>query len=255
MAGSQNDIHERKQVEEQLLHNAFYDALTGLPNRTLFMNHLERALSRTRRHADYVFAVLFLDLDGFKMVNDSLGHLIGDRLLVGVAQRLQHCLRVNDTIARLGGDEFIILLDGLHEPDDAIRVAERIQHDLSAPFDLLEQGGQEVRVSASIGIALSTSGYDQPAHLVRDADTALYRAKEQGRARYEMFDAEMHIRVVARLQLENDLRRAIERREFVVHYQPIIALQSGRIVGFEALVRWQSPDRGLVPPGEFIPVA
>ncbi|MBW3635275.1 MAG: EAL domain-containing protein [Armatimonadetes bacterium] len=255
MAGSQNDIHERKQVEEQLLHNAFYDTLTGLPNRALFMNHLERALARAKRHPNYLFAVLFLDLDSFKMVNDSLGHLAGDRLLMGVAQRLQECLRTNDTIARLGGDEFSILLDNIHEAGDAIRVAERIQRDLGAPFALVEQSEQEVRASASIGIALSTTHYDDPAHLLRDADTALYRAKEQGRARYEMFDTAMHTKVVARLQLENELRRAIERQEFVVHYQPIIALESGRIAGFEALARWQSPQRGLVPPGEFIPVA
>ncbi len=255
MAGSQNDIHESKLVEEQLVHNAFYDTLTGLPNRALFMNLLERALARAKRHSDYLFAVLFLDLDSFKTVNDSLGHLAGDRLLVGVAQRLQECLRTNDSIARLGGDEFIILLDGIREEGDAMRVAERIERDLDAPFQLGEQDGQEVRVSASIGIALSASQYDQPAHLVRDADTALYRAKEQGRARYEMFDQAMHTKVVARLQLENELRRAIERHEFVVHYQPIIALNSGRIVGFEALARWQSPERGLVPPIDFIPIA
>ncbi len=255
MAGSQTDIHERHQAEQQLQHNAFHDTLTDLPNRALFMNHLQHALSRAKRHHDYVFAVLFLDLDGFKMINDSLGHLIGDRLLVGVAGRLQTCLRSNDTIARFGGDEFCILLDSIREEGDAIRVAERIQRDLAQPFHLMDQSNQEVTVSSSIGIVLSTGDYEQPAQLLRDADTALYRAKEHGRSRYEMFDTEMHLKVVERLNLETELRRAIERHEFVVHYQPIVALESGRIVGFEALARWQSPERGLVSPAEFIPVA
>lgn len=169
-------------------------------------------------------------------------------LLIGVAQRLKECLRANDTIARLGGGEFSILLDGIHEAGDAIRMAERIHRHLEAPFNLTQQSGHEVCASTSIGIALNTAHYEDPAHLLRDADTALCRAKEQGRARYQIFDKAMHTKVVARLQLENELRRAIERQEFVVHYQPIIALKSGRIAGFEALARWQSPERGLVPP-------
>lgn len=251
MAGSQTDITDRKRAEEELAVRAFYDSLTGLPNRTLFLDRLGQAVKRARRHKNYNFAVLFLDLDRFKGVNDSLGHMMGDRLLVAIARRLERCVRPGDTVARLGGDEFTILLDDIRGNEDAVFVADRIQRELSAPFDL---EGQEVFTTVSIGIA-SGAAYEKPEDILRDADTAMYRAKEMGRARYEVFDTQLHARAVARLQLETDLRRALERQEFRVHYQPIISLRLDRVVGFEALVRWQHPQKGLLPPSEFLPVA
>jgi diguanylate cyclase (GGDEF)-like protein/PAS domain S-box-containing protein len=252
MAGSLTDITARKAAEARLERSALYDGLTGLPNRVLLMDRLRRALERAKRHADYQFAVLFLDFDRFKVVNDSLGHMIGDQLLVGIAQRLAGCVRTEDTVARLGGDEFVVLIDYIADVGDAIQVAERIQRALADPFDL---SGYEVFTSVSIGIALSMTGYEVPETVLRDADTAMYRAKSGGRARYELFDSEMHARAVALLRLETDLRRAIEREEFEIHYQPIVALEGGLITGFEALVRWRHPQRGLVSPGEFLPVA
>ena len=251
MAGSQTDITERK----------VSDPLTGLPNRLLFIDRLGRLIKHSKRRKDHLFAVLFLDLDGFKMINDSLGHLAGDQLLVGVATRLEKCLRSSDTVARLGetftvarlgGDEFTILLDDLKDPADANRAAERLMKALAPPFLL---AGKEVFTSISIGIALSNAAYDQPEDMLRDADTAMYRAKSLGKARYEVFDADMRASVMARLQLETDLRRAIERKEFRNFYQPIVTLDSGRIVGFEALLRWQHPTKGMVGPEEFIFVA
>lgn len=251
MAGSQTDITERK----------VSDPLTGLPNRLLFTDRLGRLIKHSKRRKDHLFAVLFLDLDGFKMINDSLGHLVGDQLLVGVANRLEKCLRSSDTVARLGetftvarlgGDEFTILLDDLKEPDDAKRAAERLMDALTPPFVL---GGKEVFTSVSIGIALGNAAYDKPEDLLRDADTAMYRAKSLGKARYEVFDADMRASVMARLQLETDLRHALEREEFRNFYQPIVSLESGRIVGLEALLRWQHPRRGLLGPEEFIFVA
>lgn len=251
MAGSQTDITERK----------VSDPLTGLPNRLLFIDRLGRLIKHSKRRKDHLFAVLFLDLDGFKMINDSLGHLAGDQLLVGVATRLEKCLRSSDTVARLGetftvarlgGDEFTILLDDIKEPADANRAAERLMKSLAPPFHL---AGKEVFTSISIGIALSNSSYEQPEDMLRDADTAMYRAKSLGKARYEVFDADMRANVMARLQLETDLRRALERNEFRNFYQPIVALESGRIVGFEALLRWQHPTRGMIGPEEFIFVA
>lgn len=248
MAGSQTDITERK----------VSDPLTGLPNRLLFIDRLGRLIKHSKRRKDHLFAVLFLDLDGFKMINDSLGHLVGDQLLVGVANRLEKCLRSSDTVARLGetftvarlgGDEFTILLDDLKEPDDAKRAAERLMDALTPPFVL---GGKEVFTSVSIGIALGNAAYDKPEDLLRDADTAMYRAKSLGKARYEVFDADMRASVMARLQLETDLRHALEREEFRNFYQPIVSLESGRIVGLEALLRWQHPKRGLLGPEEFI---
>jgi diguanylate cyclase (GGDEF)-like protein/PAS domain S-box-containing protein len=250
--GIARDITERKQAEERLRQHALSDALTGLPNRLLFTDHLHLAVEQHKRHPNQHFAVLFLDLDRFKMINDSLGHGVGDQLLVAIARQLERCLRAGDTVARLGGDEFAILLNDLAHFDDAIRVAERVLRGLMLPFNL---DGHEVYTTASIGIALSNNHYETAEAVLRDADTAMYRAKADGKARYKVFDMLMHARVVALLQLENDLRRAIERGEFCLHYQPIVALADGRVTGFEALVRWQHPERGLVLPGEFIPVA
>ncbi len=252
MAGSQSDITARKQIEEQLLHDAFHDALTGLPNRALFLDRLGRAIERSRRREDYQFAVLFLDLDRFKVINDSLGHTKGDEVLIAIAHRLEFFLRTADTVARLGGDEFVILLEDLDAPEDALRVAERIQDELKLPFYLDDQ---KVFTGVSIGIVLSTTGYSRPEEILRDADIAMYRAKALGRARSEVFDTEMRTTAMVRLELENDLRRAIGFQEFKVYYQPIISLENNRITGFEALVRWQHPERGLIPPEEFIGVA
>jgi diguanylate cyclase (GGDEF)-like protein/PAS domain S-box-containing protein len=252
MAGSLTDVSLRKAAEEKLLHEAIHDVLTGLPNRALFMDLLGRSVARAKRRKGYLFAVLFLDLDRFKIINDSLGHLVGDQLLVGIARRLEQCLRPEDTVARLGGDEFTVLLDDVNDASDPTRVAERVHRELESPFHV---AGHEVYTSASIGIALSSAGYDAPDQILRDADTAMYRAKALGRARHEVFDTDMHARAVALLQLETDLRRAIERREFQLHYQPIVKLVGGRIVGFEALVRWLHPQRGLLPPSEFVTVA
>jgi diguanylate cyclase (GGDEF)-like protein len=241
-----------EESREHFRHAAYHDALTGLPNRVLLTDHLRLAIERAKRHREHSFGLIFLDLDRFKYINDSLGHAAGDQLLVGIARRLETALRPTDTVARLGGDEFAILLDGLEDDGDAIRLAERVQTDLSAPFTL---NGHEVFTTASVGITLSTTGYDHPEDVLRDADTAMYRAKENGKARYELFDAVMHARAVERLRLENDLRRAVERGAFQVYYQPIISLETDKVAGFEALVRWQHPERGFVPPSEFIPIA
>ncbi len=252
IAGSQTDITDRKLAEEQLMHDALHDALTGLPNRALFMDRLGRAIEHTKRREEYLFAVLFLDLDRFKVINDSLGHSVGDQLLLAIARRLEVFLRSVDTVARLGGDEFVILIEDIHHLHDATRIAERIHNELSMPFKLNEH---TVFTSVSIGIVLSQSGYDSAEDILRDADIAMYRAKGLGRARYEVFDTAMRTRAMARLELETDLRRAIGFGEFEVYFQPIVSLESNQITGFEALVRWQHPERGLVPPEEFIPIA
>jgi len=252
MAGSQSDITVRKEAEEQLLRDAFHDGLTGLPNRALFTDRLERSIARTVRDTNHRFAVLFLDLDRFKMINDSLGHNAGDQLLVAFAKRLTESLRPADTVARLGGDEFTVLLEDPREPDDAVGVADRIIAGLRKPFTL---GTQEVFVGTSVGIALSNSGYSRPQDVLRDADTAMYRAKAMGKSRYQVFDIAMHARAVSMLQIENDLRRAIDRNEFELHYQPILDLGTRRLRAFEALVRWRHPERGLISPADFIPVA
>ena len=247
------EITERKRVESQLLHLAFHDALTGLPNRAAFLNRLRRAIDYSKRHSDYLFAVLFIDLDGFKLINDSLGHIKGDQFLLAIANKLKLCIRSIDTAARLGGDEFTILLEGIQDMSDAIKAVERIQQELALPFEL---DGQEMFTTASIGIALSsTVDYEQPEDLLKDADTAMYRAKMLGRARYELFNSDMYANVLAKLQLESQLRRAIEREEFRVYYQPIVSLTKGSILGFEALLRWQHPERGLLNPADFIPLA
>ncbi|HEX7828100.1 MAG TPA: EAL domain-containing protein [Thermoanaerobaculia bacterium] len=236
IAGSQTDVTERKLAVDRLTHDAFHDALTQLPNRALFMDRLARAIETHRRHPESLFAVLFLDLDRFKVINDSLGHLLGDELLLAVAKRLSAFVRSSDTVARLGGDEFAMLLDGIDHEADAVRAARRIQEELLLPFRL---GAHEVFTTVSIGIALSTTGYDDPQDVLRDADIAMYRAKARGKARHEVFDTAMHDRTVELLRFETDLRRAIERDELRVYYQPVIEMKSGRVAGFEALLRWQ----------------
>jgi len=246
------ELVQREQVEGRLLHNTLHDPLTGLPNRTLFSERLGHAITRGKRKPQFHYAVLFIDVDRFKLVNDSLGHHSGDQLLIAVAKRLTQALRELDTVARLGGDEFAILLEDLAELRDAGRVAERIQKDVARAFTI---GTHEIFSSVSIGIVLSSSGHDSPELLLRSADMAMYRAKDAGRSRYEMFDREMHTEALVRLQTETDLRYAVERRELVLHYQPVISLPNGRIAGVEALVRWNHPTRGRVPPVEFIPIA
>jgi diguanylate cyclase (GGDEF)-like protein/PAS domain S-box-containing protein len=252
VAGSQTDITKRKQAEEQLRHDSMHDALTGLPNRSLFMDRLSQMLERTKRHAQPPFAVLFLDLDRFKIINDSLGHLVGDMLLKVIAQRLTEGMRQGDTVARLGGDEFAVLLTELPNANTAVDVADRIQHAVGEPFKL---DTHEVFTTASIGIAVSSSGYNSADDMVRDADIAMYRAKLLGKARAVVFDHDMHAHVLSRLQIENDLRRGIEREEFAVFYQPLVSLHNGKICGFEALLRWNHPEHGMVPPAGFLSIA
>jgi diguanylate cyclase (GGDEF)-like protein len=248
----ENEVAERKLVEAQLLHNAFHDGLTGLANRALFMDHLKLALGRAGRLEDYQFAVLFLDLDRFKVINDSLGHMAGDHLLVEIARRLETAMRPGDTVSRLGGDEFTILLDDLKDAGEAEAVAERLQRELAVTFRL---GGHEVFTTASIGIALSATGYQRPGDILRDADTAMYHAKQLGKARHVVFDQAMHASAMDQLGLERDLRWAVERQELFLQYQPIVSLDTGSLRGFEALVRWQHPERGIIPPAKFIPIA
>lgn len=243
---------QRHQAEEQLQHSAYYDALTGMPNRALLMDRLDRCLKREARHNEFLYAVLFLDLDRFKNINDSLGHASGDEILVNVAERLRQCIRPEDTLSRLGGDEFAILLDDIGGIQDASQVAERIHAAMLPPFEF---SGHEVFISTSIGITLGSPAYQSPEELLRDADTAMYRAKSQGAAKTAIFDEQMHDRVVALVTMETELRRALARQELRVHYQPIVSAGSGETIGFEALVRWQHPERGMVSPAEFIPVA
>ncbi|WP_258183875.1 putative bifunctional diguanylate cyclase/phosphodiesterase [Chroococcidiopsis cubana] len=252
IAGSQTDITDRHRAEAQLSHDALHDRLTGLPNRILFQERLEHVLQLAKRHNIFSFAVLFVDLDRFKTINDSLGHLVGDRLLMGIAQRLKACIRSSDTLARLGGDEFAMLIEDVDDKGDIIHLVERIQQEFKLPFHL---NGQEIYANASIGVLIETADYDCAEDLLRDADIAMYRAKERGRGCYEVFDITMRDRAVAMLHLETDLRKAIINQEFQLHYQPIVALHNNQITGFEALVRWQHPDKGLIPPIEFIGVA
>jgi diguanylate cyclase (GGDEF)-like protein len=252
MAGSQTDVTERRAAEQQLLHDAFHDHLTGLPNRALFLDRVGGVIGRTQRNPEHEFAVLFFDLDRFKVINDGLGHAVGDQVLVAVADRLSRCVRPGDTVARLGGDEFAVLLDGISGRDAATDFAERINTHLIRPFHI---AGNEVFTSASIGIASSRTGYSRAEDMLRDADTAMYRAKHLGKARHQVFDTAMHARAMRQLLLENDLRRAMEREELALLYQPIVAMPSRRIRGFEALLRWHHPDWGEVPRQEFLPVA
>ncbi len=248
--GVSHDITQRTRAEEALQHQAFHDVLTGLPNRALFLDRLEHTLARANRH-DGLVGVLFLDLDRFKLVNDSLGHAAGDLLLIAVAERVKACLREEDTVARFGGDEFAVLLADLDDVGMALRAAERIIHALDAPFHL---AGHDVATGTSIGIVINIPEHT-PADMLRDADAALYRAKSRGRGRYEVFDETMNAQALERLELEADLRSALERGEFVVYYQPKIALETGSLDGMEALVRWLHPRRGLVSPSAFVPLA
>ncbi|MDX1502039.1 MAG: EAL domain-containing protein [Thermoanaerobaculia bacterium] len=252
LVGSLRDVNSRKLKEELLLHDAMHDGLTGIANSALLMDRLAVALAQARRQAEVGFALFFLDLDRFKMVNDNLGHAVGDRLLAAVALRLQTLLRPGDTVARLGGDEFAILAHSVREPSDATRIAERIHEELRRPFHLDEH---TVLTSTSVGIALSSRADERPQELLRDADTAMYRAKNMGRARHAIFDEEMHRRAVEFLRMETELSRGIREGELELHYQPIVDLKAGRLSGFEALVRWRHPQRGLLPPGEFISIA
>jgi len=246
------DITERKKAEEQLIHSAFYDPLTSLPNRALFVDRLGRAIERAKHHLDYLFAVLFLDLDRFKVINDGLGHLQGDELLIATARRLEEVMRTEDTVSRFGGDEFAILIDDPEDISQITHIANRVLRQFVRPFELT---GREVFTSASIGIVLSTGGYDQPPTLLRDADTAMYRAKAQGGARFQVFDTEMHAQAVTMLQMETELRHALERDQLCLCFQPIVSLADGRISWFEALVRWRHPRLGMIRPDEFLPLA
>jgi diguanylate cyclase (GGDEF)-like protein/PAS domain S-box-containing protein len=246
------DITERRDAEARLHHAALHDPLTGLPNRVLFMDRLEQALARVRRKHGEMVAVLLVEMDRFKTINDSLGHARGDELLRAVGERFHATLRPSDTLARFGGDEFAALVEDIGDASDVVRVADRMHAALLAPFDL---SGQEVFTTASVGIALASDAAIGAEALLRDADTAIYRAKALGRARTQIFDDAMHERAVALLRVEMELRRALERREFVMHYQPIVSLADGRIAGLEGLARWRHPERGLLLPDAFIPLA
>ncbi|MBD0333942.1 MAG: EAL domain-containing protein [Cyanobacteria bacterium Co-bin13] len=249
---SSRNVTEKIEIQNRLKYEALHDALTGLPNRNLLMERLALALERLQRHTDFNFAVLFLDLDRFKVINDSLGHQVGDDLLLAIAQKLSALVRTVDLAARLSGDEFVVLLEDIEGASDAVRIAERVLQDLQQPFTLQ---GREVFISTSIGIVIGSSHYQQGDELLRDADIALYRAKANGKACYAIFDPQMHLQVMREMHLENALRLALEQQQFILHYQPVVSLKTGRIKSFEALVRWLHPQQGLIYPGEFIPLA
>lgn len=265
----EREIQERKRAQNELLHLAFHDPLTQLPNRSLLMDRLEAMLFHSEQQPDYGFAVLFLDCDRFKRINDSLGHTVGDRLLVAIAQRLKQCIRPQDTLARLGGDEFAILIDGCEDAKAGVTVAEALNHSLTEPFYL---ANYEIFINASIGLVFNSDRfyqqihptsapyclnlrYTDAEHLLRDADTAMYRAKAMGKGCYEVFSPDLHYQARSLLELETDLRRALEQEEFLLYYQPIVALQRGKIAGFEALIRWRHPKKGFISPAQFIPAA
>ncbi len=250
--GIVRDITVQKQAQQQLIHDAFHDALTNLPNRPLFMERVEQALNHSKRHPKYQFAVLFIDLDRFKMINDSLGHIVGDQFLQAIAKLLASCLRGGDTVARLGGDEFTILVNDIPDVNEAVMIADRILNKFLQPIQIETH---KIFGSASIGLAISNQEYDIADDLLRDADIAMYRAKSLGKGRYTIFDKEMYEQNLKTVQLDNDLRYALERQEFELYYQPIVHLSSGKLAGFEALIRWCHPERGLISPSEFIPIA
>ncbi|MCG9891133.1 MAG: EAL domain-containing protein [Thermosynechococcaceae cyanobacterium MS004] len=252
IAGSQTDITEYYRIREQLTHDALHDPMTGLPNRTLLMDRLDQSIKSLKRQEGHLCALLFLDLDRFKLINDSLGHLAGDQLLVQVSQCLRSCLREEDTVARLGGDEFVVLLNNIQSTEMAIATAKKISYSLNRPFQV---GGHEIFTSASIGIAVGGSDYESSEDLLRDADTAMYIAKHSGENRYEIFGSGMRVKAIDQLLLETDLKRALDRQEFSLVYQPIIALKDQQLIGFEALLRWHHPERGVVSPADFIPLA
>jgi len=249
--GSVEDITLRKKAEDQLKRQAFHDPLTGLPNRALFLDHLRMAMERGRRRK-HLFAVIYMDLDRFKVINDSLGHETGDELLRSVARVVEKCARSVDTVARFGGDEFAILIEEISAPKDAIAIARRILDGVRQPFTI---GGNEVFTSASLGVVLKTDGYDRPEALLRDADTAMYRAKERGKSSFKVFNQKMHDQALRLMALETDLRRAVDLGEFEVAYQPIVCLDTRQICGFEALVRWRHAEHGIIMPGDFIALA
>jgi diguanylate cyclase (GGDEF)-like protein/PAS domain S-box-containing protein len=252
LAGSQSDINARKDVEKQLIYDALHDKLTDLPNREMFLKRLSQAINRSQLRPGYSYAVLFIDLDRFKVLNDSRGHTVGDQMLLIVARRLESCMRDEDLVARMGGDEFTVLLEPVDDLQQLIAIAERILEIISQPMLL---NGQNIYTTASIGIAPSTHTYQLPEHILRDADTAMYHAKEMGKSRYQIFNPKMHDRAVELMQLETDLRHAIDHNEFIIHYQPIMSIGNEHIVGLEALVRWIHPKRGIVSPLAFIPLA
>ena len=252
IAGSQTDLTSRKLIEERLAYGALHDGLTGLPNRELFMDRLKQRMELVKRHPDSLFAVLFLDIDRFKVVNDSLGHAVGDQLLSTTAKRLQLCMRPEDTVSRLSGDEFTILLSEVKDVSDAIRVAERIQ---ARMMETTVLSAINRTTTVSIGITMFNDKYTKPQDMLRDADTAMYRAKALGGGRHQIFDTTMHTQALSLLQLEADMKRAVKNQEWVVYYQPIISVAGSKVSGVEALVRWMHPERGIIPPLDFIPQA
>ena len=247
-----NELQERKRAEEKLVYTALHDPLTDLPNRSHFLDRLKHSMEYAKRNKDYSYAVFFLDIDRFKVVNDSQGHNIGDLLLIESGKRLEQCIRSIDMVARLGGDEFVILLEDIKSRSDYVIIANRIQQSLTQPAKL---NGQTVFVSISMGIVVSNGNYKRPEDILRDADIAMYDAKKHGRGHYKVFEPSMRDSVVFRMELETEMWDALENKDFIIHYQPIYNMHSNKIVGFEALVRWQHPKRGLIQPSEFIPVA
>lgn len=248
----QNEIAERNVVEQKLTYDSLHDAMTGLPNRVLFLDRLGQAIKYYKRRTDYTFAVLFIDVDQFKVINDSLGHLAGDQLLISMGRRMKASLRSSDTVARLGGDEFAILLEITGEKNSALLVAQKVQEAINLPFKL---DRHELHITASIGVVMDMEGYDSPEEVLRDADIAMYQAKASGKARFAIFDVKMRSQAFSRLEMEQELRTALERQQFRLYYQPILSLKSNQLVSFEALIRWNHPKRGLLSPGEFLPVA